>query len=215
MNRNWRFAGLGLVALIALLPGCATKKYVQDEVAGQASKIQSVENAVEDNQRRIREVDEKVGTVEGKADRAQQTGDDALSKGNQAFATAEKAMKMAQGKLVLEVTLTDDVGKFAVDNWVLPDGAMGVLDGLAQKVLNMNRRVYLEIHGHTDSTGTDKWNDELGMRRAEAARRYLNERGIPLYAMSVMSHGSSKPVADNSTREGRAQNRRVVVRVLE
>lgn len=213
--RIYRNAGLGLVALIAFLPGCATKKYVDDGLATQASKIQSVESGVEENQRRIKEVDGKVGAVDAKASQAQQTGEQAMSKGTQAYAAAEEAKKLARGKLVLEVTLTDDVDKFTVNKWALPDGAMQALDDVAKKVLAMDHRVYLEIHGHTDASGTDKWNDELGLRRAEAARRYLSERGIPLYAMSVISHGSSKPVADNSSPDGRAQNRRVVVRVLE
>ena len=215
MNRNIRFTGLGLVALMAFLPGCATKQYVDDAVTGQDSKIQSVESGVEENQARIREVDGKVDAADAKAVAAQGTGDEALEVGAAAAAAAEEAKNMARGKLVYELTVTDDSGDFTVNKWVLPDSAMQSLDELARRVLSMDQRTYLEIEGHTDSSGTDKWNEELGWRRAEAARRYLAERGIPLYAMSVISMSSSKPVADNSSREGRSQNRRVVVRVLQ
>ncbi len=56
----------------------------------------------------------------------------------------------------------------------------------------------------------------LGEKRAEAVRNYLNMKdGIPLHAMNIISYGETQPVADNSTRDGRAQNRRVVVKVLE
>jgi outer membrane protein OmpA-like peptidoglycan-associated protein len=76
--------------------------------------------------------------------------------------------------------------------------------------------VYLEIEGHTDSTGSEAYNHTLGLRRADAVRDYLNRSGgIPLHAMSTISLGEGDPVADNSSSTGRSQNRRVVVRVLE
>jgi outer membrane protein OmpA-like peptidoglycan-associated protein len=199
----------------ALLVGCASKKFVRERFDEQAEHIQGVESAVEDGQRRIREVDERVGTVDSKAARAQQTGDEALQAGTRAFAVAEDAQRLARGTLVLETTIQDDVSRFSIDRWDLPQGAAATLESLVKQVMAMGRRVYLEIQGHTDSTGSEPWNLELGERRAEAVRRYLNGLGVPLYAMSVISYGSSEPAADNSTRDGRAQNRRTVVRVLD
>jgi peptidoglycan-associated lipoprotein len=80
----------------------------------------------------------------------------------------------------------------------------------------MDKTVYLEIEGHTDNVGGELYNAQLGEKRAKAVMNYLNEKGgVPLHAMSVISYGESKPVADNKTADGRAQNRRVVVRVLE
>ena len=214
-----RSGALALAVVTTLiLSGCATKKFVREEIAGdtgQASKIQSVESAVEANQARIKEVDGKAQTANSTAEKAQATGQQALDRGNQAFQSAEEAMRLAKGKLVMEESLSNDVTKFAVNKADLPDGGVGELDALAKKVLGMNKRVYLEIQGHTDSTGSEKWNMELGGMRAESVRRYLNERGIPLFAMSVISYGEAKPIADNSTKEGRSQNRRVVIRVLE
>jgi outer membrane protein OmpA-like peptidoglycan-associated protein len=76
--------------------------------------------------------------------------------------------------------------------------------------------VYLEIEGHTDNIGSEEYNQHLAHARAEAVRNYLAEKdGIPLHAMNVISFGESKPLAANTTSEGRAQNRRVVIRVLE
>ena len=214
MTRKWSLT-LALAAVAIALPGCATKKYVQQEVSHQADKIQSVESAVEQNQRRIKEVDGEVDMVDGKAARAQETGDQAMERGNAAFKSAEEAMRLSKGKLIVEETFTNETTQFEVNKSDLPEGGIRALDELAQKVLNMNRRIYLEIQGHTDASGSEKWNMELGGQRAGAVRRYLNQRGVPLFAMSVISYGESKPVADNSSKEGRSQNRRVVVRVLE
>ena len=77
------------------------------------------------------------------------------------------------------------------------------------------KNVYLEIEGHTDSVGSPTLNERLGLERAEAVKRYLYEQhSIPLHKMNVISFGETKPVAPNGTRDGRAQNRRVVIKVL-
>jgi peptidoglycan-associated lipoprotein len=215
MTRKWSSTLALAVMTTLVLSGCATKKYVQQEIANQSDKIQSVESAVEANQARIKEVDGKADSADRKAGQVQSTGEQAMDRGNEAFVSAEAAMLLAMGKLVMEETLNNDITKFAVNKADLPDGGVAELDGLAKKILNMDQRVYLEIQGHTDSTGSEKWNMELGEHRAESVRRYLNERGIPLFAMSVISYGEAKPIADNSSKDGRSQNRRVVVRVLE
>jgi outer membrane protein OmpA-like peptidoglycan-associated protein len=79
-----------------------------------------------------------------------------------------------------------------------------------------NRGVWFEIEGHTDNTGDATYNLELGEERAMAVRDYLAKaHGIALNRLNVISYGEEKPVAENSNREGRAQNRRVVIRILE
>lgn len=215
MTRKWSSALVLAVTTTLVLSGCATKKFVQQEIANQADKIQSVESAVEANQARIKEVDGKTDMADRKADQAQAISEAAMDRGNEAFVAAEEAMLLAVGKLVLEETLTNDITQFAVNKADLPDGGVVELDVLVVRILELDQRVYLEIQGHTDSTGSEMWNIELGERRAEAVRRYLNELGIPLFAMSVISYGEANPIADNSSRDGRGQNRRVVIRVLE
>jgi outer membrane protein OmpA-like peptidoglycan-associated protein len=80
----------------------------------------------------------------------------------------------------------------------------------------MEGDAYIEIQGHTDNIGSESYNLKLGHNRADAAMRYLNmEQGIPMFRMNVVSYGEYKPIADNSTREGRAQNRRVTLVVME
>ena len=77
------------------------------------------------------------------------------------------------------------------------------------------KSVFIEVEGHTDSRGAASDNVRLGLERAEAVKRYVYENHkIPLHRVSVISFGEEKPVASNKTKEGRAQNRRVVIRVL-
>ena len=77
------------------------------------------------------------------------------------------------------------------------------------------KAVWIEIEGHTDNVGDAKYNERLGLLRAEAVKKYLYEQHqVPLHKMNVISYGEEKPATDNKTRDGRAQNRRVVIKVL-
>ena len=77
------------------------------------------------------------------------------------------------------------------------------------------KNVFIEIEGHTDNVGDKTFNENLGLERAEAVKRYLYEQHqIPLHRINVISYGEDKPVAPNNTKDGRAQNRRVVIKVL-
>jgi len=77
------------------------------------------------------------------------------------------------------------------------------------------KNVWIEIEGHTDNVGDKVVNEKIGLERAQAVERYLYEQyQIPLHKMNVISYGEEKPVAPNKTKEGRAQNRRVVIKIL-
>ncbi len=119
-------------------------------------------------------------------------------------------------RLLYEVVLSQDQGNFGFADAALPDAAKSEIDRLANQLkAEAPKNVYIEIEGHTDSTGEPAVNERLGLERAEAVKRYLHEsHQIPLHRMNVISYGEEKPVAPNDTRDGRAQNRRVVVRVL-
>ena len=72
--------------------------------------------------------------------------------------------------------------------------------------------IFIEIEGHTDNVGTATYNEHLGLERADMVKRYLYEQHqVPLHKINVISYGEDKPVAPNTTRAGRGQNRRVVV----
>jgi len=172
------------------LGGCATKDYVNEQVAASDARTQTTLNQHQ--------------THLGQLDQATQ---DALSRAN-------AAGKLAEGKFLYSMALSDDSVKFPVDSAKLSPEAEQRLAAFAEKLKTDNRNVYLEIQGHTDARGSDATNQRLGAERAEAVRLFMNQHGVPLNRMSTISYGKKDPVADNKTREGRAQNRRVLLIVM-
>jgi len=203
------------VVVIGLLSGtgCATKKYVLGEVASLDQKVEGMESTVEENQKRIKEHDERLSTL---GSLITQNQSEMSQQKSELDGKIDEVRKFAQGKLILQEVLRNDEAKFEFNKADLPDEAKAMLDQFVQTLIAQNRGLYLEIQGHTDSTGEEAWNVFLGKLRAEAVMDYLhNQYNIPLHRMEVISYGSSKPIADNSTSEGRAQNRRVVILVYE
>ena len=203
----------GIACAVIVAPGCVTKKVFRQTVQEQDQKIDTVQSGVEANERRIQEVDEQtrqeINGLKSKTDTAQQRGDEAYKK-------AMDAEKLAKGKVLWEVTLNNEDVKFGLNEDTLTPNAATVLDDIARRVKSYDKTVYVEIQGHTDSTGGEAYNLSLGQKRADTVRRYLNETGgIPLHLITSISFGETKPVADNGTRSGRSQNRRVVIRILE
>ncbi len=194
------------------LTGCATKKFVQEQIDASEgvtnAKIGEVQTSVEGNQKSIGDLEKKSDALAKKVDELSATAKDALKRAN-------AANKLAKGKFLYEVTLTDNDVKFGFNKFALSDEAKAALDAFANKIKAENKGVYVEVQGHTDNIGSDKVNLELGYKRAAQAMRYLNmEHGFPLHRMNVISYGKGKPVADNNTRDGRAQNRRVTLVVM-
>jgi peptidoglycan-associated lipoprotein len=106
--------------------------------------------------------------------------------------------------------------KFGFDMSELSPEAQAALDQFAEQLKGENKNVYVEIQGHTDSVGSDTYNEELGLLRAEAVRRYLSQaHKFPLHRINIISYGETAPISDNSNREGRSQNRRVALVVLQ
>jgi outer membrane protein OmpA-like peptidoglycan-associated protein len=194
-----------------------TKKLFRKNVEETDARVAAAETGIEANERRIQdlrdETDSKLAAVDDKAEKAVEVGSTAMTKAESA---AEAADAAARGRLIWSVTLSDDRVKFSFGQADVPDEAKAALDALIAKIKAYGKAVYVEIEGHTDSTGSEEYNEALGLKRAMTVRDYMSKTGgIPLHAMNVISYGESQPVADNSTSEGRAQNRRVVVRVLE
>lgn len=213
-----------LIAAVAVLAttgfGCATKKYVGKEVGAVNQKVETLSDSVERNQERIGRNEEAIGRQDGeikkvdaKADEANQLAASAQSDADRAYDEAQRAMK---GKLLYEITLSNDKVNFAFNAAELSEDARVLVDELAAKVKADNRGLWIEVEGHTDATGEASYNKQLGEKRAAAVRDYLyRTHGIPLHRVAVYSFGEEQPVADNGTRDGRSKNRRVVVKVLE
>ena len=124
------------------------------------------------------------------------------------------AGKLAEGKFMYSMVLSDDSVKFRSDSSKLSSEAEQRLTDFAEKLKTDNRNVYVEIQGHTDAAGSDATNQRLGEQRAETVRLFMNQHGVPLNRLSTISYGKADSVADNKTKVGRAQNRRVVLIVM-
>ncbi|WP_397399733.1 OmpA family protein [Phenylobacterium sp.] len=178
---------LGLSALaMAGLGGCATKGFVRENVAAVGARVDNVST--------------ELSAVGG-------TAKDALNR-------ATAAGKLADGKFLYSEVLSDDSMKFPLNEATLSPEAQARLDAFVEKLKTENRNVYVEVQGHTDATGSKDHNYRLGEQRAEAVRRYLNQHGVALNRISAISYGPDAPAASNDDRQGRQQNRRVVLIVL-
>ena len=206
---------------VAVAPACATKKFVRTEVGNVNSKVDTLSGTVEDTQERTKRNEERIGTVDQKAEAAARSAQQAQTAADAASAKANEvngrvdAVEAANRKLIYTVTLSEDEGNFKFGKSELPDEAKAKLDEMISQMKANPQNVFIEIEGHTDNVGSKQMNYELGLERANAVRQYLYEQHqIPLHKMNVISYGEDKPIAPNTNREGRAQNRRVVVKVL-
>jgi len=196
--------------------GCATKKYVGKEVGEINTKVENLSGEVEKTQERVKRNEVRIDEVNQAAQTAQAGANEAKGSAQQALVRADAAEKAAKGKLIYTVTLSNDKVVFPVNRAKISDDARQIVDSAIAQLKAENRGVYFEIEGHTDSTGPEEYNQKLGEERAEAVRDYMHDGlGIALNRMEVISYGETKPVEDNKTKEHRAQNRRVVIKVLE
>jgi peptidoglycan-associated lipoprotein len=220
---------------VAIVPACATKGFVREEVGAVNTKVDTLGGTVEqaqsrigENEKRIGANETRIGAVDQKAEAAGKSAGEARAAATDARSAADKAQASATAvggrvdavvaatrRLVYEVTLSEDQGNFKFGKAELPDEAKARLDEVITKLKADPQNVYFEIEGHTDNVGGATINEQLGMERAEAVKRYLYEQHqVPLFKMNVISFGEEKPVAPNNTRQGRAMNRRVVIKVL-
>ena len=218
------------IALIAVSgsTACATKKFVRTSVGEVNDKVDSMGRSIEETQERTRrnegriiEVDQKAAAAQQSATQANDAATAARTAANDAGSKATEAgnkfdtMDKANKRLVYEVVLSEDQGNFKFGKTDLPDTARQRLDEMVAQLKQDPKAVFLEIEGHTDNVGGKMINEKVGLERAEAVKRYLYEQyQIPLHKMNVISYGEDKPIAPNKTKAGRAQNRRVVIKVL-
>jgi outer membrane protein OmpA-like peptidoglycan-associated protein len=194
------FASTAIAICAIGLSGCATKDFVREQVGVVDTKVQANQTAIDQQKTTLDQHQSHLTQLD-------QTTQDALKR-------ATDAGKLAEGKFLYSMVLSDDSVKFPVDSSKLSPEAEQRLQDFADKLKTDNRNVYLEIQGHTDARGSDTINQRLGEDRAEAVRLFMNQHGVPLNRMATISYGKKDPVADNKTRAGRAQNRRVVLVVM-
>jgi peptidoglycan-associated lipoprotein len=204
------------------LTSCATKGYVNQGIAEVNEKVESLTEALEETQEQtqasIADVQQQAQVAGEAADAAGQSAASAGSAAASADAKAEAVGLETERlmRLMYEVVLSEEQGNFGFGQIELSESARSELDQFVDRLrAESPRNVYIEIEGHTDSTGDAVVNENLGLERAEAVKRYLHENyQIPLHRMNAISYGEENPIVPNDTREGRARNRRVVLRVL-
>jgi outer membrane protein OmpA-like peptidoglycan-associated protein len=203
-----------LTAVVALLAsGCATKKYVSSQVGEINQKVEAVSLNLEKTQQAIGRNEARIDEVDHLA---QEGLRDAKSTASSALTRADEAERMAKGKLLYSVTLSNDKVTFPANRAKLSPEAMRLVDDTVAPIVADNRGVFLEIEGHADARGSARHNLELAEDRALAVRDYLHDHHqIALNRMEVISYGETKPLTDNRTASNRALNRRVVINVLE
>jgi outer membrane protein OmpA-like peptidoglycan-associated protein len=237
----------GLVTGALLVTGCATKKFVQEEIGKSQQKLGADVGRVEsslgeekgrvdglqkglgetqaaaaDATRKAAEAAEAAGQVVGRAAEADAKATEAVNRATAAGVTAQEALgktletdqrltRLWTGRGKRSLTETQLV-HFGFDKWVLDDQAQTTLLALV-KQLQDQPQLSVDLEGYTDSVGTSAYNLQLSQRRAEAVRRFLVEKGVELPRIQAIGLGDSRPVADNKTRQGRDQNRRVSIRV--
>ena len=202
-----------VLAVSVALAGCAKKSYVQREVGEVNKKVDAVSTEVEKTQQRVQQSEVRIDAVDKQA----QSGiTEAKGSAQAAMTKAQEAERAAKGKLIYTVTLSNDKVRFPVNKAEISDEAKAMIDEAVGPLVKENRGVWFEIEGHTDNTGDAAYNFNLGEERAMAVRDYIAKKdAIALNRLNVISYGEEKPVVDNKTREDRAQNRRVVIRILE
>jgi outer membrane protein OmpA-like peptidoglycan-associated protein len=209
------------VLTVGASQACATKNFVRSSVGDVNDKVEAVGHSLEQTQERTRRNEQKIAEVDEKAQAADQSARLASSVATQAANTARAsgarvdAIDKASRRLVYDLVLSEEQGNFKFGRPDLPANAKTSIDALFRQLNQDPKNVYIEIEGHTDNVGPDAVNRRLGQARAEAVQRYLYEQyHIPLHKMNVISYAGEKPVATNATKIGRAQNRRVVIRIV-
>lgn len=224
MRKSLWVGGVFAMAL-AVAPACATKGFVRESVGEVNEKVGTLSKSLEETQERVKQNEQKIGEVDQKAQAANTAAGAAQQAANAASASAADVGKKAEAraaaiesetrKLIFETVLSEAQGEFKLGDAELPEAAMAAIDQMVAGLKSDKKSVWVEIEGHTDNVGDAAYNEALGMKRAEAVKRYLYEKHqVPLHKMNVISYGETKPAAPNTTRDGRAQNRRVVIKVL-
>jgi len=221
-----RFVSAVAISALALSgSACATKKMVKQRVGEVNDKVDTLSKSVEETQERTKANEAKISDVDQRAQAASQK---AYGRADEAYASADKANAAADRvnaradkieerskRIVYEVVLSEDKGGFKFGQTKIPADMQAEIDQIVQQWKANPNGGYIEIEGHTDNVGPKDVNYRLGLSRAETVKRYLYEnQQIPLHKMNVISYGEEKPIAPNKTKAGRAQNRRVVIKLL-
>lgn len=190
------------VAIVLLLMnGCATQASLQKEITALQDQVAANKADIAMLQSSDTEQNEELSVL---ADTIQD-----------AIVRVQQLREMAEGRFLYERTISADEVRFEFDRSELSQTSKEALDAFALKLKGQNKNCYIEIQGHTDNIGPEKYNFQLGLARARAVMSYLHlQHGIPLNRMNTFSYGASQPIAENKIQAERAKNRRVTLIVM-
>jgi OOP family OmpA-OmpF porin len=204
--------------------GCATKKYVRNETTPIINNVNELDDQTAKNTRDIHDVDNRaqqgIAQVDNKAaaadqkalaagQAADQANNNATQAGNRVTSLAGTVENLDNYKQVGDTTVL-----FGFDKAELTRKDKQTLDDFAAQLQNQ-RHYIIQVEGYTDSTGPADYNYQLSQRRADAVIQYLATKyNVPAHKIFLIGLGKDNPVAQNTTAHGRAQNRRVDVRLM-
>jgi OmpA-OmpF porin, OOP family len=213
-----RPTGICFVVGLALLGGCATKKYVAQTVDPVNAKVSQVDQNNQKTQKQLDEAEPRISAADEKATSADNRATDAIGRADAASKKSDQVRDQLRSELNDRIADLDDYKAsspvtvlFKVNSAVLSDDSKQQLDQMSQSVTGA-KRYFIAIQGFTDKTGSAEYNLELSRRRAEAVQTYLiGQHNVPVYRIQIVGLGKDKPVNEQKTREERSQNRRVEV----
>lgn len=241
IRNNSKWAALCMGGLLLASTGCATKKHVKATIQPVEQRVGSLEQKNTENEKALEDLEAKANKIDELAKSADQRAQDAMKAAKDADEQAKVGQRKAEeaiiaanaGKKLAEqgigrldtvekrilgldsyAVVADETVYFDLSKEVLSKEAQELLDGLAAR-MGTHHRYLIEVQGFTDNLGAPKFNLDLSRRRADAVVRYLTlQHKVPLHRITVIGLGPEAPTADNKSRDGRKQNRRVEVRVF-
>jgi outer membrane protein OmpA-like peptidoglycan-associated protein len=214
---NWaRPTVASAVLWVVLLSGCATKDFVLETVAPVQTQVGGLQQRVDGVQQNVERHGQELAALDGRVKVSdERIGALGRALEQEALARAKATQSVAEtAKFAMSTVLKDDRIKFANGRAELRAEGGAELDRVTAQLKTDNKPVFVEIQGHTDGSGSAAYNLRLGLSRAEAVRLHLARAGVPLARMATISYGESAPVAPNTSANGRSQNRRVVLVVM-
>ncbi len=215
---------IGLAASMVATVGCASKNYVRKETTPIINKTNELDDLTAQNSKSIKDVDARaqagIQDVNNRAAAADQKAQAAGQQAAQAQTLADNAVHRvdaltdAVANLDNYKMVSETAVHFGFDKDFLTKQAKEELDKLATNVPNTKGYI-ITVEGGTDAVGPADYNYSLSERRADSVIQYLGSKyNIPAHKIYLIGLGKDKPVDDNKTREGRAANRRVAVRLM-
>ena len=217
-----RHLEISVIASVLLLGGCATKKYVAEQVDPANAKINEVDKNLKNTQKQLEGDEPKISAADEKATSADSRATDALGRADAASKKSDQVRADLHNELNEKIANIDDYKAagnvtvlFKFDSAKLTDEARQKLDQLATGQVGSLKRYFVAIQGYTDNTGSVEHNLDLSRRRAEAVQTYLvAQHNLPVYRIQIVGLGKDKPVDEGKGRAAREKNRRVEITVF-